>query len=127
MKINSVTAKALARKVEKELVDLRKAEVNEAAELFKKDKKFSEYHKICKEIEKLTEKRTALVKKFSGTKITDNVVLSAEYKDTNLYCESKFTYVYKEDIFEDIIAKAAFVDSNISLENFMKELVEDYK
>ena len=127
MKINSVTAKALARKVEKELVDLRKAQVNEATELFKKDKKFSEYHKICKEIEKLTEKRTALVKKLSGTKVTDNIVLSAGYDNRNLHCESKVKYVYREDIADDILAKAAFVGSDITLEDFIKELVEDYK
>jgi len=106
---------------------LRKAQVNEAQELFKKDKKFSEYHKTCKEIEKLTEKRTALVKKLSGTKLTDNIVLSPRYSHTELYCESKAKYVHSEDIAQDILAKAAFADSDITLEDFIKELIEEYK
>lgn len=127
MKINSVTAKALANKVEKELISLKKAQVSEAKEIFKKDKKFAEYHKICKEIEKLTEKRTALVKKFSGTKITDNIVLSSGYLNTDLYCENKVKRIYKEDITTDIIAKAAFLNSDITLEDFIKELMEEYK
>ena len=127
MKINSVTAKALARKVEKELIDLRKAQVSEAEELFKKDKKFSEYNKICKEIEKLTEKRTALVKKLSGTKVTDNVVLSPGYQNGYLYCEFKAKRVFSEQIADDILAKAAFLDSDITLEDFIKELIEEYK
>ena len=127
MKINSVTDRALARKVERELMDLKKAQVIEAEELFNKDKKFSEYHKICKAIEKLTEKRTALINKFSGTKITENIVLSPGYRDTNLYCESKAQRVYAEHIAEDILAKAAFADSDITLEDFIKELIEDYK
>jgi len=117
----------LARKVERELIDLRKAQVNEAEELFKKDKKFSEYNKICKEIEKLTEKRTALVKKLSGTKVTDNIVLSSKYRNGNLYCESNAKYVHSEDIAQDILAKAAFADSDTTLEDFIKELVEEYK
>ena len=125
--MTATIAKALAKKVETELNKLRKAELEKAEETFKKDKKFAEYHKVCKEIEKLEKKRKEIVEKFENTPVSKNIILVSGYGKSNLHCSSLNSYVYQETIAADIIAKAAFTNSNITLEAFVKELIEDYK
>ena len=126
--MTATIAKAVAKKVETELNKLRQAELEKAEETFKKDKKFAEYHKVCEEIEKLEEKRKEIVKKFKNTSISKNTILvSGGYGSSNLYCSSLNSYVYQDTIAADIIAKAAFTNSSITLEAFVKELIEDYK
>ena len=125
--MTATIAKALAKKVETELNKLRRAELEKAEETFKKDKKFAEYHKVCKEIEKLEEKRKEIVEKFENTPVSKNTILVSSYGKSKLHCSSLHSYVYQDTIAADIIAKAAFTNSNITLEDFVKELIEDYK
>jgi len=128
MKINSVTAKALARKVELQLHENRELEMKKAEKDFKKTKAFKHFHQIQDKIKTLTEQKCQIVKEFDGADLDDNHMLKASYDGTTLLIERKNKrYHYREDIAADILAKAAFVDSDISLEDFIKELIEEYK
>lgn len=127
MKITTTTAKALSRKVAKEVKEIKAQQVKEASELFLKDKRFKEYHKIQKEIKELEAKREKIVDSFEGKEFNDSTVIRSKYQRLGLYLEHKNPYTNTEEIYDDIMAKAAFVDSDVTLEDFIKDIVEDYK
>ena len=127
MKITTTTAKALSRKVAKELQKIKAQQVEEASELFLKDKRFKEYHKIQKQIKDLESKRTEIINSFEGKMFNDSTVLRSKYQKLGLYVDHKNRYTQEEEIYDDIMAKAAFVDSDITLEDFIKDIIEEYK
>lgn len=127
MKITTTTAKALSRKVAKELKEIKAQQVKEASELFFKDKRFKEYHKIQKQIKDLEAKREKIIESFEGKAFNDSTVLRSKYQKLGLFVDHKNPYTVPEDIYDDIMAKAAFVNSDITLEDFIKDLIEDYK
>lgn len=127
MKITTITARALSRKVAKEIKEIKSQQVKEASELFLKDKRFEEYRKIQKKIKDLQNKGEQIVSSFEGKEFNDSTIIRSEYRKLGLYVDHKHPYTSTEEIYDDIMAKAAFVDSEITLEDFIKDIVKDYK
>ena len=127
MKITTTTARALSRKVAKELKEIKAQQVKEASELFLKDKRFKEYHKIQEQIKDLEGKREKIIKSFEGKMFNDSTIIRSKHQRLGLYLDHKNPYTQGEEIYDDIMAKAAFVDSDITLEDFIKDIIEDYK